>query len=119
MSRPVKTLSRPGYTKNQAVAHCLQAWQRTFDLALVAQDDDSLAPPNDDSTYFAHEQAAVAFRDAMPPLAGHTNISNFIACATYAMLKHILPADEANQLLAAAKIALAAIRVKPASFSKR
>ena len=74
-------------SKNQALERCVQAWQRTFDLASIDPDDDSLAPPDDDSTLFANQQASLAFRDAMPPLAGYENIRDFIACTTYAMLK--------------------------------
>jgi hypothetical protein len=95
---------------NEALDRCMKAWQRTFDLASIDPDDDSLAPPDDDSTYFASKQASLAFRDAMPPLAGYENIRDFIACTTYAMLKRIFDKGECQQLFGAAKIAMALLR---------
>ena len=100
---------------NKALERCVKAWQRTFDLASIDPDDDSLAPPDDDSTYFASKQASLSFRDAMPPLAGYENIRDFIACTTYAMLKRILDKGECQQLFGAAKIAMALLRAQARS----
>jgi hypothetical protein len=100
---------------NDALDRCVKAWQRTFDLASIDPDDDSLAPPDDDSTYFARKQANLAFRDAMPPLAGYENIRDFIACTTYAMLKNILEKRECQHLFFAAKIATSLLRIQAKS----
>lgn len=97
---------------NEALDRCVKAWRRTFDLAYIDPDDDSLAPPDDDDTLFAREQASLSFRDAMPPLAGFDNIRDFIACTTYAMLKRIFAKDECQQLFGAAKIAMALLRAQ-------
>jgi len=117
MARSVKpfptidpSLSGSGYEKNQAVAVCVKAWRRTFELASLAPGDGRLAPPHDDSTHFANQQAAIAFIDAMPPLSGPQNVSDFIACVAFAMLKHIFRSEESRQLLDVAKVALASIR---------
>jgi hypothetical protein len=119
MTRPQKSSSagpaaaaKSENSKNHALDRCVKAWQRTFDLASIDPDDDGLAPPDNDSTLFARQQASLAFRDAMPPLAGYENIRDFIACTTYAMLKHIFAKDECQQLFGAAKIAMALVRTR-------
>jgi hypothetical protein len=113
------SLSGAGYGDNPAVALCFKAWQRTYDLALCEPDDGRLAPENDNSNFFAREQAAIAFRDAMPPLCGRENIGNFVACATYAMLKQILSREECTHLFSAARIALSLLRLEPRAASSR
>lgn len=64
MARPVKPLYEPGYTKNPAVACCFCARQRTCGLAMTFPGDDRLTPPNNNSSYLAYEQAAIALRDS-------------------------------------------------------
>lgn len=51
---------------NVALQRCIKAWDRTFDLASINPDDDSLDCLGEDDTVFAREQGALAFRDAMP-----------------------------------------------------
>jgi hypothetical protein len=98
---------------NQALARCIEAWQRTYDLAYDEPEDESLAPDDDDDTNFAYRQAAIAFREAMPPLAGYENIRDFIACIAYAILKRIFSKEECEHLNNVAKLALALLRVAP------
>jgi hypothetical protein len=99
--------------QNLALSRCVDAWQRTFDLASDDPDDESLSPPRDDSTLFAREQAAIAFREAMPPLAGAENIRDFIARIANAILKRIFSKDECAHLYSVAKLALALLRAEP------
>ncbi len=120
MARPKKTyptidpsLTGSGFETNPALARCAKAWHRTYELATIAPGDGRLAPPDDDSTLFANSQAAIAFRDAMPPLSGQQNISDFIACVTFAMMKSLFRTDESLHLLSAAKIAISALRAQP------
>ncbi len=115
--QPQSKISKPksGNHDNAALDRCRKAWQRTFDLASIDPKNDSLAPPSDNTTYFARKQASLSFRDAMPPLAGYENISDFIACTTYAMLKDILYKDDCQRLFTAAKIALAVLKAQPKS----
>jgi hypothetical protein len=49
----------------------------------------------------------------MPPLAGHDNICDFIACAAHGILIEAIPMKRANQLLYAAQIALATLNRAP------
>lgn len=122
MARPAKSfpsvdpsLTGSGYEGNQAVARCVKAWHRTYGLASIAPGDRRLAPEDQNGNYFAREQAAIAFRDAMPPLCGPENISDFIACVTFGMLKNVFSAAESMRLLEAAKTALSALRIAAAA----
>lgn len=99
---------------NEAIQRCADAWQRTFDLASIKPDDESLALVDEDDD-FASEQAAIAFREALPPLAGYENIRDFIACVTYAMVNGNLYWAECHEFLAAAKIAMALLKAQPKS----
>jgi len=62
--------------QNFAVARCRDAWERAYQA--TAAKGKTLCS--------AHEDAAKAYRRAMPPLSGHQNICDFIACAGYGML---------------------------------
>ena len=101
-----------GPPKNEAVERCLQAWNRTYNLASIDPSDTRLTPTSDREDSFAREQGSIAFRDAMPPLAGEDNIGDFIACTTYAMLRGVFDREECRDLLHAAKIALALLRLQ-------
>ena len=106
-------IKRLGATpRNDSIERCLQAWNRTYTLASIDPGDTRLAPTSDRDDRFAREQGSIAFRDAMPPLVGHHNISDFIACTTYAMLRGIFGSEESRDLLQVAKVALAALRVQ-------
>jgi len=104
---------RDQFASNEAIDRCIKAWHRTFDLASINPEDEEL--PLLDENDFACEQAAMSFRESMPTLAGYENIRDFIACITYAMLHRIFNVDECQQLLGAAKIAMALLRAKPKS----
>jgi len=115
--QPKRKTSKPnsGNQQNAALDRCVKAWQRTFNLASIDPKNDTLAPPSDDTTYFARKQASLSFRDAMPPLSGYENIRDFIACTTYAMLKNILDDDDCKSLFVAARIATAVLKAQPKS----
>ncbi|MGB8029766.1 MAG: hypothetical protein WCF30_08870 [Terracidiphilus sp.] len=109
-------IKRPGGPpKNDSVERCLQAWNRTYNLASIDPNDTRLTPTSDREDRFAREQGSIAFRDAMPPLAGEENIRDFIACTTYAMLRGIFDREESRDLLHAAKVALVLLRVQARS----
>ena len=106
-------IKRHGATpRNDSVQRCLPAWNRTYTLASIDPSDARLTPTSDRDDRFAREQGSIAFRDAMPPLAGGENIGDFIACTTYAMLRGIFDREESRDLLHAAKVALALLRVQ-------
>lgn len=101
-------------SQNPAVACCQQAWQRTFDLAKISPDDDRFFDECNDN-YFARAQAARAFLGALPPLAGHENIRDFIACVAYGVVTGTIMQSDAKDLLYAAQVALTCLRLQPKS----
>jgi hypothetical protein len=91
---------------NKAAALCIRAWHITYDheRAKLAQG------AND---YNAKQEANDAFLAAMPPLGGYRNICDFIACVSQAYIWEIISEKRTARLLAAAKLALSALRAKP------
>jgi hypothetical protein len=83
---------------NNAVAQCIEAYADAMEDAVERRLD----------RYDSAKQASRAFRQAMPPLSGHDNIRDFIACVAQAILMEAIPGDEAARLLYAAQIAYAA-----------
>lgn len=65
---------------------------------------------DDDYDFFTRRKCQAAFRKAMPPLAGHQNIQDFIACTAYALVNDILLPQQCQQLFNCAKYALSALR---------
>jgi len=94
-------LERP--TRNAAVARCIHAWRRAYNKKLAALD-------NDESDYPAEKAGNEAYLRAMPSPAGYENVCDFIACVTYAAATGIVQPRKAEELLAAAKVALGALR---------
>src|ERR1700734_2220739 len=93
-------------SENDAVADCLRAWHITMENERAKLDED-------EDERDAEKEANEAFLAAMPPLAGHQNICDFIACVTQAYMWEIIRHQQAEHLLAAAKIALSALRLEP------
>lgn len=83
------------------------AWERVYNAFLAEKGDDEMA------RVFAADRAAPAYCKAMPPLAGHENICDFIACAAHGILLEAIPEKRANQLLYAAQVALASLNHEP------
>jgi hypothetical protein len=97
-------LDRP--SSNRAVARCIHAWRYAYNKKRAELDED-------ESQYPAEKAASIAYLRAMPPLVGRENISDFIACVTYAVVIRAIWPSDAQQYLAAAKIALGAIYHQP------
>ena len=93
-------------SENNAVAECLRAWHITMENERAKLDED-------DSEDDAEKEANEAFLAAMPPLSGHQNICDFIACVTQAYMWDIIRHQQAEHLFAAAKIAMSALRLDP------
>jgi hypothetical protein len=90
-----------------AIRHCCVAWQRSYDAYLENTKGSGI-----DRAFAAHH-AGPAYRKAMPPLAGHKNIRDFIACAAHGILIDAIPQKRANQLLYAAQVALSSLKREP------
>lgn len=102
------------HINNEALERCVNAWHRCFELASINPNDENLHCVEDtDENLFAFEQAANAYRDAMPLLAGYENIRDFIACTPYGILKRIFEMDEGREFLGAAKTAMALLKTQP------
>ncbi len=89
--------------ENPAVARCFEAWDAAYKAHAVKHN----------STYACETFAAKAFRRAMPHLAGHRNICDFIACVGYGMLNDIIDEKSSTKLLYAAQVALTSLTPKP------
>ncbi|MFZ0744838.1 MAG: hypothetical protein WAM85_10550 [Terracidiphilus sp.] len=87
-----------------AVARCADALMRAYKTEYARRGDD----------YSAAKCGKRAFRGAMPPLIGHENIRDFIACTAQGVLLEALDSKDASKLLYAAQVALGAIRAQPA-----
>jgi len=106
--------SQTEHFDNEALERCSKAWHRFFDLASIDPRDENLNCIEDNErNAFAIEQAANAYRDAMPLLLSYENIRDFIACTAHGMLQHVFDLDECRELLGAAKIAMALLKTQP------
>ena len=65
-----------------------------------------------ESSYSAGSRAGSAYRNAMPPLDGHNNIRDFIACVAQGVLLGAIEYRQSSKLLYAAQVALSAIRLR-------
>ncbi|MGA2571825.1 MAG: hypothetical protein ABSF23_15025 [Terracidiphilus sp.] len=101
-------------TENDAVARCVRAWRLTMKKEREELDEG-------DSEYEAEKASNNAYLGAMPPLSGYQNICDFIACVTNGSMVGVIPQRDAEHFLAAAKIALGALRLepKPAASAQR
>ena len=84
--------------RNHAVARCAAAWDKVYRATMAKSKNE----------YAAGRDAGKPFRQAMPPLCGHENISDFIACAGYGMLIGAIKEENGNKFLYAAQVALGA-----------
>ncbi|HVN92905.1 MAG TPA: hypothetical protein VMT38_04385 [Terracidiphilus sp.] len=108
--------TEPTGQKNAALERCMQAWDRSYHLASINPDDDSLEPDRIDADeQFAREQGAISFRDAMPLPDSYQNVRDFLTCITYGMLNKILSQDDCRDLLRVAAIALSLFKAQSRS----
>ena len=89
---------------NPAVHRCCLAAQKTAQASLEEDPDDTLQ---------ALWNATNSYCNAMPSLAGHENIRDFIACVAQGMLLGVIYHDEAPKLLYAAQVALSVLPRAP------
>jgi hypothetical protein len=105
---PATTLSPgPGPNSSNAKAalrRCCAAWQRAFK---ACKDD-----PEYDDKYDIHaaREAAKAYCNAMPLLAGYKGVRDFVACAAHGILIGAIPPEKSGQLLYAAQVALGSLQ---------
>ena len=88
----------------KAIAICMRSWNYAHNKR--AEDEDSTA-------WECEKAGNKAFLNAVPPLSGHRNICDFIACINYASMAGIVIHKDAAHYLANARIALAALSLRP------
>jgi hypothetical protein len=98
--------------QNEAVERCNRAWQRAYSKELANTKQGQ-------TDYYAEKAGNKAYFRSLPPLSGYQNICDFIACIANGMaIEAIRPAD-CDRLLAAAKIAVGAVRSEPIAPNPR
>jgi len=107
MTEPIQPIPAPseayepiGAAANPAVARCLNAWA-CVNRAQRAKGKNK---------FDASNEANQAYCDAMPPLSGSENISDYIACVAHAMTAQIISPFMSTKLLYAAQVAHSTIR---------
>lgn len=93
-------------TENEAIIHCMKAWNYAYKKKAADLDEGQ-------SDYPAEKVANQAYLRETPPLSGHKNICDFIACINFASMTDIINHREATLYMANARIALAALSLQP------
>jgi hypothetical protein len=102
-------LPSPPESTTAALDRCRAAWQKAFDEYMRK----NIRRQGDSTSRYAAEEGAIAYRGAMPLLAGAENIRDFIACVAYGILIEAIKPDRAGQLLYAAQVAVTSIPRPP------
>jgi hypothetical protein len=103
------TLDPTSYPEHHpAVQSCIDAWNDSMEESKAKQLED----------YQCRRNAIVAYREAMPDLAGRENIQGFIACVTYGLVIEIIYAHDATKLFYAAQVAIGAVGREPKEQKK-
>ncbi len=118
-SAPAVTTKRAGSKPNKdkqdkndkdddekAINKCMRAWNYAYRKTLP-----DLA--EDQSDWQAEKAGNAAYLQAAPPLIGHKNICNFIACINHASVTRIVSPKEAAHYMANARVALSTIYHQP------
>ncbi len=88
----------------KAIAICMRSWNYAHKKRAEGEN------PTD---WECRKAGNKAYLNAVPPLPGHQNICDFIACINYASMAGIVTHNEATHFLANARIALAALSLRP------
>jgi hypothetical protein len=86
-----------------ALRRCCAAWQRSFDAYMKQGKGDNI------DKLFAAKDAGEAYCNAMPMLAGHEGVRDFLACVAHGILIGAIPREKSGQLLYAAQVTLASV----------
>jgi hypothetical protein len=93
-----------------ALKRCCAAWRRAYKAYMEMEDSDQNSVLD---RRFASEQAAAAYRGAMPSLATCDSIRDFIDCAAHGVLMGAISPRQCSQLLCAARVALGVLHDEP------
>ena len=92
--------------ENEAIVNCMKAWNYAYKKAADDLDED-------ENDYPAQKAGNKAYLNAAPPLSGLENICDFIACINYASMRGVVTHTDATHYMANARIALAALSLRP------
>jgi hypothetical protein len=92
----------PCSVSGPAIARCRDAWKQAYDAYM----EKNARKDGAGAASYAKDEAAAAYRAAMPQLASWLGIRDFIACVAYGLLIDAIPPDRSGQLLYAAQTAL-------------
>jgi hypothetical protein len=92
----------PCSVSEPAIARCRDAWKKAYDAYM----EKNVRKEGSMAKGYARDEAAAAYRAAMPQLASWLGIRDFIACVAYGLLTDAIPPDRSGQLLYAAQTAL-------------
>jgi hypothetical protein len=106
---PALPISPEPKPTRSALRRCCAAWKRAYDAFMED------APPSGFNKLYASQDAAEAYRNAMPPLYGHDGIRDFIACTAQGVLIGAITPQQSGPLLYAAQVALASLGREPKS----
>ena len=97
-------LLNPTHDSCAAVTRCYAIWDRAFKTEKMKREP------------YGQElrDARSAYCKAMPPLVGHENIRDFIACVAQGVLLGAITDSQSTRLLYAAQIAQGTLRYGPA-----
>ena len=102
------SISSTDYTTDdfakEAVTSCMRAWNYAHNKRAEGE------KPTD---WECRKAGNKAFLKALPLLSGHKNICDFIACISYASLADIISDSDATHHMANARVALAALSLRP------
>ena len=90
----------PDRLSNPAVALCTRAWKKAF----------RAGTRNGQLEVYGRQDAAVAFRENMPPLSTVQNCRDFIACVAQGMLLDAIDEKRGGKLLYAAQVAMGILK---------
>jgi hypothetical protein len=88
----------------EAIASCMRSWNYAYKKR---------AEEKHPSEYECEKAGSKAYLNAVPPLSGLENICDFIACINYASMRGVVTHSDATHYLANARIALAALSLRP------
>jgi len=102
-------IERYGSTAHAALTRCHDAWLQAYNARMQKKRRESRGSAESE----AEQEAAAAFRAAMPQLADYCGIRDFIACVAYGVLINAIPSARAGQLLYAAQTAVSLLPRTP------
>ena len=92
--------------ENESIVRCMKAWNYAYKKAVADIDED-------ESDYPAQKAGNEAYLRAIPHLNGYENICDFIACISFASMTDIVSHRETELYLGNARVALAALSLRP------